>query len=253
MEGELFFSLENKGFSNYIVMSSDEEDVRTSHKLDALIKQLTEFSSYTRKKLEDNHKAINQVLELQERQSEELKSLKRENLILKEKIEYLERKGRNTEKQALANTITFYPIPRVKDEDLSSVIKKIGKAVDVTLSSFNIVQVFRRRDRKDGKPGDVVLTCNTNAVKSSLVDLIKQKNINLSDIGFNDKSQKLYANYELTWDDKNLFYTALKNKRNQNWSYVWNSKGNILIRVKEGEKPVKINSMVELEKLMKDV
>lgn len=253
MEGELFFSLENKGFSNYIVMSSDEEDVRTSHKLDALIKQLTEFSSYTRKKLEDNHKAINQVLELQERQSKELKSLKRENLILKEKIEYLERKGRNTEKQALANTITFYPIPRVKDEDLSSVIKKIGKAVDVTLSSFNIVQVFRRRDRKDGKPGDVVLTCNTNAVKSSLVDLIKQKNINLSDIGFNDKSQKLYANYELTWDDKNLFYTALKNKRNQNWSYVWNSKGNILIRVKEGEKPVKINSMVELEKLMKDV
>lgn len=239
--------------SNYFVMSSDEEEVCSSNKLDALIKQLTEFSSYTKKKLEDNHKAINQVLKLQERQSKELKSLKEENLILKEKIEYLERKGRITEKQALANTISFYPIPRVKDEDLSSVIKKIGNAVDVNLSSFNIVKVFRRRDRKDGKPGDVVLTCNTNAVKSSLVDLIKQKNINLSDIGFNDKSQKLYANYELTWDDKNLFYTALKNKRNQNWCYVWNSKGNILIRVNEGEKPVKINSMVELENLMKKV
>lgn len=111
--------------SNYFVMSSDEEEVCSSNKLYALIKQLTELSSYTKKKLEDNHKAITKVLELQERQSKELKSLKKENLILKEKIEYLERKGRITEKQSLANTISFYPIPRVKDEDLSSVIKKI--------------------------------------------------------------------------------------------------------------------------------
>lgn len=232
-------------------MSSDDDLSITESKLDVLIKQFADFSNYTKRKLDESNKAINRVLELQELQNKEIISLKKENTVLKDKVGYLENKVNILEKQALSNTMCLHPIPRTKDEDLISVIKRIGKAVDVNLSSFNIVKVFRRRDKKDGRPGDVVLECNTNAVKASLVELIKNKNIKLADIGFSDKVQKLYANQELTCEDKKLFYTALKNKGKQNWIYVWNSNGNILVRIKEGEKPVKITSMSQLDGLMK--
>lgn len=227
-------------------MSSEDES-----KLDVLIKQLADFSDYTKRKLDENIKAINKVLDLQELHHREIKVLKKENTVLKDKVGYLENKVNILEKQALGNTICLHPIPRTKDEELISVMKRIGNAVGVNLSSFNIVNVFRRRDKKDGKPGDVVLVCNTNAVKSSLIGLIKKKNIKLADIGFSDKVQKLYANQELTWEDKKLFYTALKNKGIQKWSYVWNSNGSILARIMEGEIPVKINSMSQLDGLLK--
>lgn len=137
--------------------SEEEEELSSGVKLDLLIKQFSKFSKLTERKLEENNVGIKKILELQEAQAKEIKALKAENKKLNSKVTQLSKKVDFLERQTLDNAIQFVNIPRVEGESLPNIIKSIAGVVNVNLSSFNFVKLFRRQEKRDGKPGDIVM------------------------------------------------------------------------------------------------
>lgn len=231
-------------------MSSEEEEEKSSMvKLDLLIKQFSKFSKLTERKLEENNVGIKKILELQEAQAKEIKALKAENKELNSKVTQLSKKVDFLERQTLDNAIQFVNIPKVEGESLPNIIKTIAGVVNVNLSSFNFVKLFRRQEKRDGKPGDIIMYCNTQAVKDNLIQLLKEKKLVLSDIGFEDNNRKVYVNEMLTSTMSEIFYNARKIKNKQNWKFLWISKGNVLLKKKEGDRVIKIESLDHLNSI----
>lgn len=78
---------------------------------------------------------------------------------------------------------------------------------------------------------------------------MKEKKLVLSDIGFEDNNRKVYVNEMLTSSMSEIFYNARKLKGKENWKFLWISKGNVLLKKKEGDRVIRIESLDHLNSI----
>lgn len=173
----------------------------------------------------------------------ENKEQRREISDLKSRIEYLER-------SSLESTLNLYPVFHTENQDLKGLIKKIGGKINVDISENSILSVYRRPEKKNGKPGEIIVKCLTKEIRDKIVAGVKMKALNHKDIGISCNLGRFYANEELTTEGKNLYYTALKLKYEKKWKYIWVKYGKIYAKQEEGSKAIRIDSMDVIEKLL---
>lgn len=225
------------------------ESEEINRKLERLMNKLEKLSTDINKKFDENSGVLNKILEKQEKLANENKLLREENIRKSKEIVSLTARVNFLEQRTLDTTLSISGIPRRDNENLVGVVKSIGENIGVAISSYNMVKLYRRKNKRSGAPGDIILTCNTQMVKEKLIEEVKKKKLMLADIGFKGEKRRFYINQELTLEKKELLYKALSLKEENNWKYVWQNKGQVLIRRVEGGEVVRVETCDHLKSI----
>lgn len=162
---------------------------------------------------------------------------------LKDRVEYLERRS-------LESSFNLFPVIKINGENLKDMVKLIGERINRSLDEKNIIDVYRRPDRKNGKPGEIVVKCISQDIRDKVIAEVKKKGITHSDFGIACQYNKIFANEELTNKGKDIYYKALKLKYEKKWKYVWIKYGRIYAKEKDGSKAIRLDSLEMLDTLL---
>lgn len=183
-------------------------------------------------------------------ETEKIQSLKYVNS-LESRIDFLERQTRLT-------SIEIRNLPGKTTEtkqDLSKLITDVGKSLDVPIQTLDLKDVFRVNTGKSTiKP---IIAEFTTAIKKDEVLLsVKQYNkdnpkdkLNTQVLKIEGPKLPVYITENLPPKTKKLFFMAREAARLNNFKYCWVSSGRVLMRRKEGDTLLRIESEASLANL----
>lgn len=235
-----------------VVMSSDESDNKESYenKIDQILKELISFKKYTIAKFDENKEANRKILKNFEEIKGEIKKLKLENEALKLELKNQKDKTHFLERQFLQSTLSIPNVPKDEGEDLRDIFYNIASKSGVKLTTSSISNIYRKKDKQNKNPGDIIVKIAAQATHDLLLAQVKKKKLTFDDIGFKGNSNILYLNHELTPLDKSILYEAKQLQKSNNWKYVWEKNGFIYVRKIEGGRVVRISSKENLKDLV---
>lgn len=226
---------------------SDSEPDQSDDKLDVILKELISFKKSTAKEFEVNKKLSKQILLDITSLKKELNCLKTEVANQKVKLDEQNNKINFLEKQLLKSTINIPNIPKIQEEVLTDIVYAIAQKAELKLTTSSISSIYRKKEKKSGSPGDIIVNFNNISLHDNFIDQVKKRKLKLSDIGFKGDQNKLYINHELTILDKNIFFEARKIQKVKGWKYVWEKAGYVYIRKKEDGQAERISSIDQLK------
>ena len=152
----------------------------------------------------------------------------------------------NLEQSSRKNNIRIVGLQEEENEDIK------GKVITLARSKMRIQNIHHediedicRLGRKhQGKTRDIRVTFTSNKKKNVFHQARKK-------IPY-DKEEPVYINEDLTQHRSELFYQARKMRRNNKLFGAWTQDGNVLVKVKEHEKPKSIESYSQLKELLQD-
>lgn len=214
-------------------------------KLDSLTKSV-DFLAKKYEELKDNVKG---TIENQEKVNKAVCKVQKENKELKKEMANIKMKVEILERTALEQTLNLYPLLETNGENLRDILGKIGDAVGFKNLNKNVVMVYRRPQKKSGKPGDILIKCDSVYNRNLLLEKIKAKKLAHKDIGLICSLDRIYGNEELTWEAKNVYYSAVKSRREKGWKYLWVKAGRTYVKKEDGGATFRLDNMDELEKI----
>lgn len=235
-------------------MSDSEGSEDGSHcvdKLDLILTEISNFKSYSKKKFSEiftQNKAISDSLADFKR---ELKGVKDENKILKATIKEQSSRIQLLERKSIENYVCLQNIPKQKNEKLSEIFRAVARVLNIQITTSSVKALYRKKDKKDGGPGDIVIKCNTSDLSECLLSGIKSKKLMIKDLGFEGNLLRCYANKELTFEDRKLLFETKRVQAVNKWAFVWVSNNRVLIRKAEGSEAIHVDSLDKLKLLIK--
>lgn len=224
-----------------------------NNKMDLMMVQihdLTKSMSFLSSKYDEFKLHIKRVIDNQDVLNDSIRKIqkadKEQNVVisdLKGKIEQLER-------ASLEATLNLNPLLQVNNQDLQQTVIKIGEKLGITSTKEDLLTIFRRPKRKNGNPGDVVVKFKSNEKRNNFLNKIKKAKLMHSDIGFNCEFGRIYGQEELTKEGKNIYFSALRKKKDLGWKYLWIKNGRSYVRKEEKGQTFRLDSMVELDKIV---
>lgn len=194
-------------------------------------------------KMNENQNLLNKE---NERLNNDIKNIKRQMERFEEVIE-------DFEYDKIKDTIELSMVQGEENENLDELMLKIFTVSEVQLGKANIKKVYRKKSKRNGVQGDVVLKPDSSVNKVKLLKAIKNKRLTNKQIGFVKNPNSIFAKEMLTRLGKDLYYKSLSFKKANNWKFIWTNEGRIFLRKAEGEKYFKINSEQDLLKMEKNV
>lgn len=232
-------------------MSSESEEEQQENKIDQILKEVLAFKKQTSRDLTENSSLIKQLIAGFDNLKKDIKILKKESENQKVKLREQYLKINHLEKQLLETSVSIQNVPHNKDEVLTDLVYKIAQKLDVKITSSSVSNIFRKNQKKNGLPGEVIVKFNSKFVHDAMINQAKKKRLNLLDIGFQGDKTVLYINQVLSSVDKELFYEARKFQKSFGWKFVWEKFGNVFVRKQEGSQAIRVSSIDQLHELSK--
>lgn len=174
----------------------------------------------------------------------------RDVLVLKRRVEMIERREGETDQlssevdnlewRSRRLNLEFHGLQQTAREDLLGKINEIAAHIELPqLVESDVVAIHRLPSRRDKIP---VVICRfaTQAKR----DLWWQNKNKIRSSG-NDS----YVMENLTKRTRDLLFETKNWAKSNNFKYVWHSNGRVLVRKIDGERPLVISSVYDLEKL----
>jgi|SRR5277367_4350857 len=159
----------------------------------------------------------------------------------------LENRVRKMEQQLSSNKVVISGIPESKNENTEAVIQNlIGKAK----IGASQVKTTRMGAPKKGKNRPILVTLKDEAEAYGLVQYSRQSKptANLIHDSF-AKEVRIFISAYLTPETKRLWDATYLRAKGKGFKFIWLSNGEILVRMKEGERIRHINSIEDAESL----
>lgn len=162
--------------------------------------------------------------------------LEKENVKLKAVINNLEQKNQS-------DSVILYGVPRSKEMSDLTVVKNIGKQLNVTVSENDVSDIFRlgpKPDEDDDEESDentkcppLVVKFTRKMMKNKFIKLRGRKKLTTADIGYENCRNRVYINEYLTKSNLELLKYSQKLKE-FDIKYVWPAGGKILVKCEKG-------------------
>lgn len=218
-------------------------------KIDKLMRKMDDLEKSLGKKYEEIKNNIKTTIENQEMLNQSLRKLQKENKEYKLEIFDLKERVEDLERVSLETTLNLYPVVEAHNMDLGGVIQKIGQKIGVKIEDRDIVDKYRRKQRKSGKPGDIVIKLANKELRDKLLMGIKKSQLSHEDIGYKCDLKRIYGNEELTKNGKDIYYKALRYKYEHKMKFLWVKGGKTYIKKDEASKAIRLDNMDILNNL----
>lgn len=182
----------------------------------------------------------------------EVAELKKQSLDTQSATRRLENELQETKKQLVElkqysrrNNIELNGVPVAENEDLTSVVNKVGSCLNVQISAQDIDAVHRVPTK--GLP-NVVVKFLSRSPRDKVLLAAKKVRLNASMLGF-QSNDPVYVNEHLCPENKVLLGKAIQAKRENNWKFAWVCDGKILMRKAENTKVLHVACEDDLAKV----
>ena len=177
---------------------------------------------------------------------EQVKASKKELEDMEQRLDEVEAKHDDLEQYTQKFNLVIHGIPEREEEDNIENVIKLGKLLEVNLSSGDIDIVHRMKTKNKDKPRPIIARfCNYNAKSKLYKARLNLRNVDLQDLG----AEKIIINENLTAWRAELFKEARKVKRKHNNGKTWTVNGKIFLKTDLTAKVLKIDSYEDLKAL----
>lgn len=242
---------------------SDAEEGKLT--LDDLMKKINEIVDNQKKqeknfnasyeaiheKLEENINCVKEQSKSLDKCLKIIDQLVEENTRLNKRVLDLEKRVDDMEQYSRSNAVEIHGIPMERNEDVLSVVKEVGRALDMNIAG-EMIDACHRLGKKlgsnDTPPGIIVKfvrrfdkeeLLRKRRVKSSL----STRHMNMS------VDRPVYINEALSPARRRLFAAARQIKREKHYKFLWVRGGKIFLRKEESAEVFLIMCQADLEKL----
>lgn len=203
-------------------------------------------------KLDETMTALRSQTEELKNYREQVELLETENSALREKVAAMETRMEDIELYSRRNCLEIQGIPEQPQEDVLDIVQKVGRAVNMEISSSMIDACHRL-----GKPGDtsrkgprgIIVKFVRRLDKEELMKMKRQKK-DLSTRHLNlPTDSSIYLNESLTPSRRRLYALARQVKKEKDYKYVWHRGGKIFLRKEDNGPVLHVCSQADLSKL----
>lgn len=216
---------------------SMEKDFNTSYEsLQDQLKENTEALKIANLKNEEYLKLINELMA--------------ENNNLKKRVQELESKSDDLEQYSRVNSLEIHGIPHTANENVFTVVKQVGKALDLEITD-TMVDACHRLGRSGGSsnPPGIIVKFVRRLDKEEMLRMRRVKrNLSTRHMGMT-MDQPVFINESLTKKRRQLFNAARNAKKENKYKYLWVRNGNIFMRKDDGDKVIAVNYDTDFTKI----
>ncbi|XP_046688637.1 uncharacterized protein LOC124374476 [Homalodisca vitripennis] len=171
--------------------------------------------------------------------------------ILEMEQELLEGRIEEQEQYSRRNTVEIYGVPQEKNEDVVSVVKEVGKALDMDITR-SMIDACHRLGNKSGPnnlPPRIIVKFVSRLDKE---EFLRKRRVKSSfstrhmNLGVD---QPVYINESLTLTRRKLLGEARRLKREKNYKFLWVRNGKIFLRREESARVVHVTCQADLSKV----
>lgn len=223
--------------------------------------QLQHIVSEPTKILNKLELVYNEIINLKEMHSNNvllIKSLQDEKVILKEKIDVLEKEVNYLHQKRRDKCIEIIGVPKVNDNNALNCAKKIfSDALNINITDDQIDNCFVKKIKKidnfHSKNSYMDILCvkfvSLNCKKLVMKSKYSNKDKLTSRLfGCNVDVNNIYVNDSLSIFTRRLLKEAQALKKKKKIKFVWIRNGSVLIRKGDGDKVLVVNSLEDLSK-----
>lgn len=199
-------------------------------------------------KLEENTQVIKEQTASLERCLKTIDGLAAENNKLKEKILNLETRLDDVEQYSRRNTLEIYGIPQTANEDVVTVVKEVGKALNMGITNTMIDACHRMGKVKPDSPPPGIIVKFVRRI--DMEEMLNKKRVKkeLSTRHMNLGTDfPIYINESLSPSRRRLFAAARIIKKDKHFKYLWTRGGNIFLRKEDSAPVVKVTCQADLD------
>lgn len=189
--------------------------------------------------LVENTKALNTQNEHNEKLNKLIESLTSENNQLKKKVKELEQRLEDMEQYSRSNCVEVQGIPYTPAEDVLSIVKEVGLALDLPISDTMVDACHRLgKQTGDNPPGIIVKFVRRIDKEEFLKKRRVKRTLSTRHIG-RTEDRPIYVNESLSPARRRLHAIARRFQKEKNYKFLWMINGKIFLR-KEQNAPVKV-------------
>lgn len=159
-----------------------------------------------------------------------------------------------------ASNIELQCVPEHRGENLTSLMKQIGRTVGCVINDNDIYYCSRtaKMNSNSSRPRSILVKLSSPQLRDSLIASVQKYNkthpqnkLNTSDLGIAaSSSTQVYVVENLSPENKSLHAAARIRARELNYKFVWVRAGRIFMRKSETTKVILVRSTDVLEKLL---
>lgn len=206
-----------------------------------------EFMALDSSNMESNIKLI--YLQLKENSiffKQLITTLRKENVSLKNRVEYLENRIDVYEQNLLKPCIDMVGVPSCDNEKCAeTVLKVLNAGLDVNLNEDSIVKCYRIKEN----PDKIFVEFESRETKNSIIAVARRLKSISSKVLDATSDNKIYINESLTRRRRVLFNRAKVIKDKLKYKYIWIRDGLIMMRKADGDKIKYVRSIGDLENI----
>lgn len=168
-----------------------------------------------------------------------VKNLDQENQKLRNTVNDLEQYSRK-------DNVIMHGVPFIKEEDIVGIVETFATALDIMLYDYDTNSAHHLPAHKDKIPA-IIVRLNSRFKKSVLIENSTKKRLPGKDLKF-DPAVPIFVNEHLTSHTAHIRKKVLELKRKNGIHQAWVKDGKVCICKSEGDRPIKIIDIVQLEK-----
>lgn len=178
----------------------------------------------------DEIKALSGRVSLLEKEAESMKKTKEELSTLQDRIFKLEEQQREYDQRSRINNIEIKGVPMSNDENLFTLVAKIGETINCHIPREQINYIARVPTRNDKQDKNIICSVHNSYLKNDFVAAArKHKNLNTGNLGLRGDS-KIYVNHHLTLENKILLNKTKALAKERGFESVWVTSCKIFLR-----------------------
>lgn len=145
----------------------------------------------------------------------------------------LERKIDALEQQARQCNIEIANMPEKRGENLITILESIGSAVNLTISSRDIISIHRvpHAHVQNNRPKNIIVKFTSRIMRDNLLSAYRlSKGLTTDRINFSGTPCRIYLNEHLTLRNKELFRKCREAANSNKFKYVWVRNATVLVK-----------------------
>lgn len=174
--------------------------------------------------------------------------IKKENGELKQRVHLLETRLDVMEQRGKTNNMIIVGVPKQGGSDANTVVRKICSAIQVPIDEGDIRECFRL-GKEDSER--ILVSFEKHEKKRELSKKIRElKGITVRKCNLEGRDGRIYFNDDMTSMKRLLFKKAREIKTKKGYKAAYTLNGNIYIKKREGDTPIKIKSEEDLQRII---
>ncbi|XP_053622440.1 uncharacterized protein LOC128682016 [Plodia interpunctella] len=174
-------------------------------------------------------------------------------------LRYLSTKVSALDKSARSYNIEIQAVPENRNENVSSLFKKLSEVVGCPISD-SCIQACRRVAKMDSssrRPRNILVTLSSPKLKDSVISAVRRFNktnpkdtLSSRHLGITVASQKIYVVEHLSPECKQLFAAARRFAKDNQYKYAWTKFGRVYVRKSDITSGIYIKDLDTLNNLV---